>query len=389
MPALGDYLRYLGRIKRAREFESLFLFVTSRCNSVCRTCFYWDNLNANQDLTFEQIETIARTAPPFRKLWLSGGEPFLRTELARIITLFARNNGVENVNLPTNGLLPEKIDAVISEVLEQNPNVTIDLNFSLDGLANTHDTIRGVPKNFERTLSTLEMVDRKFAGVRRLRRNVVSCITSENYRELVELGLTMMGDGHASGHYFEIIRGDAMDPSLKRVPREELRALHRRLFYIHEQYAETLFADLPAPARWFGKMYYLGNLKLHFDIHEECHYSAKAWPMRCTAGLTSLVVDHNGDFRACEMRPAIGRLQEFAFDTAKALVSPSMRSEVAAIEKAKCWCTHSCFIHDSAKFSPRVVLFGIPWRYLKSRLHRLPRAEATALERFRMTLAAE
>jgi molybdenum cofactor biosynthesis enzyme MoaA len=64
---------------RSREFQSLFLFVTSRCNSLCRTCFYFDRLNSRDDLSFDQIRRISETAPPFRKLWLSGGEPRVRS----------------------------------------------------------------------------------------------------------------------------------------------------------------------------------------------------------------------------------------------------------------------------------------------------------------------
>ncbi len=137
--------QYWKKLFRRKEFESLFLFVTSRCNSLCRTCFYWDNLNKNQDLSFEQIGTISRTAPQFAKLWLSGGEPFLRQELDEIICLFYRQNQIRHLNLPTNGLLADKVHAVIARVLRDCPELTIDLNFSMDGLANTHDTIRGVP----------------------------------------------------------------------------------------------------------------------------------------------------------------------------------------------------------------------------------------------------
>ena len=36
------------------------------------------------------------------------------------------------------------------------------------------------------------------------------------------------------------------------------------------------------------------------------------------------------------------------------------RDEVGAIPKANCWCTHSCFIQDSSKFSPKVQLLHIP-----------------------------
>jgi hypothetical protein len=60
---VGDYLGYVRSVLRKKELESLFLFVTSTCKSLCRTCFHWDELNKGRDLTFEQIETISRTAP--------------------------------------------------------------------------------------------------------------------------------------------------------------------------------------------------------------------------------------------------------------------------------------------------------------------------------------
>ncbi len=377
-----SYFHYARAVVRPKALESLFLFVTSSCNSLCRTCFYWDELNQGRDLTFAQIETLSRTAPPFHKLWISGGEPFLRKELAEIIELFYGNNGVRHVNLPTNGLLPAKIEAVIPRLLERCPELVIDLNFSLDGLANTHDAIRGVPNNFQKTVATMDMAARKWGSVRRLRRNVVSCITAENYRELVALGLKMMSDADVDGHYFEIIRGNPMDPDLKRLPPDELRELHRRLMWFHERYAERLFAHLPVVARALARAFYLGNIKFHFDLHEQNHYADKPWPMACTAGQTTIVIDHDGHFRACELRPKLARLQDFDFNLTAALNSPQMQTEVAAIPRARCWCTHSCWIHTSSKFSPKVLLFHIPWAYLKSRWQRLPESELRELRPF-------
>jgi len=142
---------------------------------------------------------------------------------------------------------------------------------------------------------------------------------------------------------------------------------------LHEAYAEKLFAELSPASRFFARMYYLGALRLHFDIHEECFARPHRWPMPCTAGITSAVIDHNGAFRACELRPAIGHLQDFQFDLGAALRSAEMQKEVRAIPEANCWCTHSCFISDSMKFAPKVLLFHIPWSYLKHRLSRASR----------------
>ncbi|HEX3879792.1 MAG TPA: radical SAM protein [Bryobacteraceae bacterium] len=345
---------------RRREFNSLFLFVTSRCNSLCRTCFYFDKLNSKDDLTFDEIAHIAETAPPFRKLWLSGGEPFLRDRLAEIVSLFVKHNGVHNVNLPTNGMLPERIFAAMDRMLELCPETSIDLNFSLDGMQKTHDSIRGVPKNFERTLGTMRAAAERYRGVRKLRRNVLTVITRENYGEVEELAAYLKANVEIDGQYFEVVRGQAPDPSLKEFTRESLEKLHGRLMGVHAHYADGLFKRLPFGARQAARLYYLGNLRFHFDLHEACFESPKAWPMPCTAGETSIVIDHNGRFRACEMRDAVGDLHDYDFDVRRALESAEMRGEVAAIPGANCWCTHSCFIQESSKFSAKAQLWQIP-----------------------------
>jgi MoaA/NifB/PqqE/SkfB family radical SAM enzyme len=361
----------------------MFLFVTSRCNSLCRTCFYFDKLNSRDDLSAAQIDRISQTAPPFHKLWISGGEPFMREELAEILILFAHRNGVRNVNLPTNGLLPDKIFAVVDKVLAACPELQIDLNFSLDGLANTHDVIRGVPNNFVRTLRTLREAEKRFKGTRRLRRNVVTVITSENYQELVTLGRYLMEKTDIDGHYFEVVRGEVPDPTLKALTTQSLTELHKRLMPAHRHYVHKLFAHLSTPWRQIATMYYLGNVRFHFDLHEECFRQPHRWPMPCTAGETSIVIDHNGAFRACELRKIVGSLHDFNYDVRAALSSEVMRVEVAAIPGDNCWCTHSCFIQDSAKFQPRVQFFHIPWAYFKQRWTRLPKTPVTEIEQFR------
>src|SRR6187549_3302331 len=121
MSILQQYLPVLHDRVRERRFDSMFLFVTSRCNSLCRTCFYFDKLNSRDDLSFDQIRRISETAPPFRKLWLSGGEPTLRSELGEIVTMFVRNNGIRNVNLPTNGLMPDKLFAAVDKIIAEAP----------------------------------------------------------------------------------------------------------------------------------------------------------------------------------------------------------------------------------------------------------------------------
>ena len=256
-------------------------------------------------------------------------------------------------------------------------------DFSLDGLADTHDVIRGVPKNFMRTLRTLGEVEKRYRSIRRLRRNVVSVITSENYQELVALAQHLMENADVDGHYFEVIRGEVPDPTLKALTRDSLAELHNRLMPAHRHYARKLFAHLPSPARQFATMYYLGNVRFHFDLHERCFEHHDPWPMPCTAGETSIVIDHNGAFRACELRRVVGSLRDLDFSVHAALSSEVMRTEVAAIPGDKCWCTHSCFIHDSSRFKPTVQFLNIPWAYLKQRWSRPAALSLTEVEQFK------
>src|SRR4051794_3822457 len=358
--AVVDYFPILRDRVRRREFNSLFLFVTSRCNSLCRTCFYFDKLNSLDDLTVPEIERISETAGPFRKLWLSGGEPFLRPELAEIVGMFAGRNGVGNVNLPTNGLLPDKLFPIMDRMLELCPSTSIDLNFSIDGLQATHDAIRGVPNGFVKTLGTMAEAARRYRGAKRLRRNVLTVITRENQAEVVALAEFLRDRAEIDGHYFQVVRDGAPDPSLKALTRESVAALHRKLMPFHRHYADRLFAGLAPGIRQAARMYYLGNLRFHFDLHESCLEGPEAWPMPCTAGDTSIVIDHNGKFRACEMRGIVGDLHDYNFDVQRAMQGEAMRAEVAAIPGANCWCTHSCFIQDSSTFSARAQLWEIP-----------------------------
>src|ERR671928_447430 len=100
-----QFVQLLRSSKREKRLGTVILFVTSRCNAFCQTCFYHAELNQPGDLTFAQLEKVSRTMPSITDLWLSGGEPTLRRDLTDLIDLFVGRNGVRRVIIPTNALV--------------------------------------------------------------------------------------------------------------------------------------------------------------------------------------------------------------------------------------------------------------------------------------------
>jgi MoaA/NifB/PqqE/SkfB family radical SAM enzyme len=373
----------LRKLIRLKKLEGVFLFVTSKCNSKCRTCFYHDKINSKDDMTFEEIEKISKSAPRFDKLWLSGGEPFMRKDLVEIIKLFYDNNHVRVINLPTNGMLKDNIESMTARLLNVCPELSVHLNFSLDGLGKTHDANRGVPGNFLKTIDTMATMRGIYRDHPRLLINAVSVITPENCDQLFDLGVYLLKKDLVATHVFEVVRGDPRDPETKRITPEQLSSLRKSVFPLFEKQADNLFKDFKGTKKAFAKMYFLGFLGFVNGIQDENFVAPTHWGMSCTAGKTTFVIDHDGAFRSCEMRPPIGNLRDYDFNLTAALYSKAMNDEIHAVgggKRADCWCTHGCWIMSSMKFSPRALLFRIPAAYRRNKKNRIENFELPAID---------
>jgi MoaA/NifB/PqqE/SkfB family radical SAM enzyme len=340
--------------------------VTSHCNATCQTCFYWDELNRKGDLSWDEIVKLSQNTPPFTDLWFSGGEPTLRKELPEIIDLFVRNNGVRYINLPTNGLKPARVYEVAEQCLSQNPDVELHINIALDGLRESHDFMRGVPGNFEKALETgrfLRRLKKRF-GLR-LIVNINTVITRDNLDEILPLAELIRSERIADGHYFNLIRGDAKDPGLKKVEREKLRQVYSNLPQIQWHYAEGMFDDKNRLLKWIKKAVYVGTLTFHHRTQFQNMDRPARWAMPCTAGETSAVIDFDGRIRACELREPIGNLRDFDMNLKVFWETPARVAEPGRISCDQCWCTHVCFIHDSLRYSYKTMLTEIPKNYLR------------------------
>lgn len=90
--------------------QSVYWAVTGSCNMKCGFCTMnaSPDVNQNNDLTLEEIHRILipnllELAP--KKLVLTGGEPFKRSDIHNILKMIEENFYLERITLQTNGLL--------------------------------------------------------------------------------------------------------------------------------------------------------------------------------------------------------------------------------------------------------------------------------------------
>src|SRR5687767_15997905 len=121
-------VQMLRSTKREARLGTVILFVTSRCNAFCRTCFYHEELNQPGDRTFAQVEKITCTMPAITDLGLSGCEPTLRRDVPEIIDTFVRHSGVNRVIIPTNGLIKSRVYEIVDHALSNHPSLDLYLN---------------------------------------------------------------------------------------------------------------------------------------------------------------------------------------------------------------------------------------------------------------------
>lgn len=93
-----------------RPINYLRLAVTDRCNLRCFYCMPQEGIHylpKKELLSFEEIERLIRIMASLgiSKIRLTGGEPFVRTDLMQLIRKIAATEGVKSLHLTTNGIL--------------------------------------------------------------------------------------------------------------------------------------------------------------------------------------------------------------------------------------------------------------------------------------------
>lgn len=116
-----------------RTLNYLRLAVTDRCNLRCFYCMPEEGIHylpKKELLSFEEIERLVRLMATMgiSKIRLTGGEPFVRTDLMHLIRTMVEIPGIQDIHITTNGVL-------IAPYVEELKSLGIaSVNLSLDTL---------------------------------------------------------------------------------------------------------------------------------------------------------------------------------------------------------------------------------------------------------------
>jgi MoaA/NifB/PqqE/SkfB family radical SAM enzyme len=134
--------------------------ITYNCQSRCITCNIWE-IRPKNELTIDEIREFTKKNGYFKWITITGGEPFLRSDIVEIARAFKDNcKGLYLMTMPTNSLCnPATVEARLRQILALGiPRVAITL--SLDGYRELHDKIRGIPGNFDKVMENCRMIKR-------------------------------------------------------------------------------------------------------------------------------------------------------------------------------------------------------------------------------------
>ena len=180
-----------------RPLRDLRISVTDRCNFRCPYCMpaavfgeRYQFLPKPQLLSFEEIARLTRIIVRLGavKVRLTGGEPLLRQDIERLVSMLSRIDGVDDLAMTSNAyLLPKKIDALKAAGLRR-------LTISLDTLDDdVFRVMNGGRSGVEAVLAGIDAAER--AGYAPLK---INCVVQRgvNDHTLVDLARFFKGRGH-------------------------------------------------------------------------------------------------------------------------------------------------------------------------------------------------
>lgn len=325
-----QFLNHYSKYVLKKEHKHLVLHVTNHCNFRCAHCFV-DFETIKKDQKKDYFIKIANKFKNLLWLDIGGGEPFLRKDLYEIVNLFNK----QIVSIPTNGFLTDQILEQVKRIDTSKCELTI--NFSVDGLKETHNKIRKNEQSWNKIWETFE----KLKSQSKAKLRVITVINNQNFHEIIPL-MKEIKKKEIDFHSVMLLRGETLDDEVELPPLNDLKEISKDIFDILEGYDYGLGQN---SSSMILRNYHRYLWKVSLDILEK-----KEQVIPCTAGKSHLVIWGNGDLSSCEMLPSVGNINSNDID--EILLSKKFRDQKRSILNKECHCTHNCALLTSIMFNP-------------------------------------
>ncbi|NIO21120.1 MAG: radical SAM protein [Candidatus Aenigmarchaeota archaeon] len=345
---------YLFRLAgRPRKLPiNLTLSLTFKCNSRCKTCNVYKK--RSQELSLQEWKPIFESLGqnPF---WvtISGGEPFLRTDIAEIVSSLYDICHPAIVNIPSNGLLSDRIFEVVKQIAEHCRDTQIVINLSIDEIGTKHDDLRGVPGNYAKALKTFFKL--KELEMQNISIGLHTVISRFNVNRIPQIYGTLRAY-NADSYITEIAE-----------ERVELNTVNSGITPDYEDYVKAVdFLALELKRDSFSR---IGKITRAFRIE---YYemvkkilSEKRQIIPCFAGFASAQIAPDGDvWMCCVKAESIGNLKDTDYNFKQVWFSEKANKLRKSIKNGECYCplanaSYTNMLHDLKSLS------RVGWNYIR------------------------
>jgi MoaA/NifB/PqqE/SkfB family radical SAM enzyme len=330
------------KILELKSFRTLGLFrpiplnftvsITNRCNSRCKTCNIWRIKSQRKELKRDEFEWIFESIGKAYWFTLSGGEPFLRRDIAKIYECIINYCSPNIVNIPSNCLAPNLLEKRTREILEMDNHTTLIVNLSLDGIENEHDRIRGVDGNFSRFLDSYERLKKLRKEYDNFRIGIHTVISTYNVDRLKNIH-EFVSKLDVNSHIFEVAE-----------ERDELQNIGSNITPNYEKLSKAI-DDVVKTALNYLKGDFTSRITQSFRIEYyeliKRVFREKKQSIPCYAGFASCQISPYGDVWACCIlgsKSSFGNLREVDYDFRKLWHSRRAEEIREMIKGGGCYC---------------------------------------------------
>ncbi|MBN2461646.1 MAG: radical SAM protein [Candidatus Cloacimonetes bacterium] len=296
------------------------------CNSRCRTCNIYKKKADN--LTPEEYRKIFQNIghSPYW-ITISGGEPFLRTDLAVICQDMYEYCRPKIINIPTNGILTDKIVTTVKKIIASCPKTHLIINISIDGIEKQHDEIRQVPGNYQKAVQTLHRLKKLEAN--NLSVGIHTVISRFNVKQFATIANSLMAMKPDS-YITEIAEHRVELDTMKEDITPDLLEYSSAIDYLIHRLKNGKFKGMNKITQAFRIEYYNNVKKILRDNTQI---------IDCYSGIASVHIAPDGDIWSCCIKAApLGNLRKTDYDIRKIWCSPEMKTERKSIRNKECFC---------------------------------------------------